>query len=197
MIKFVRPAVLPVLLLAGLATPALAHTGAGSTGSFMAGLGHPIGGLDHVLAMVAVGLWAALRGGRAVWVWPLAFVTVMLLGGALGMSGVQLPFVEPGILASIVVLGVLTALAADVPVAAGAVLIAIFALFHGHAHGTEAPATGAALLYAAGFALATAALHGVGIAFGLASKGALWRNLVRGAGAVTAALGVLLFAGVL
>ncbi|QPC44164.1 HupE/UreJ family protein [Kaustia mangrovi] len=190
--SFIRIAAPAALFALVTVEPASAHVGAGSTSSFAAGLTHPLGGLDHILAMVAVGLWAALKGGRALWVWPCAFVGVMLVGGALGMAGMPLAFVEPGILASIVALGILVALAVDLPVAAGAVLIGVFALFHGHAHGMEAPAAGTALLYAAGFALATAGLHGVGVLFGLVSRDALWRNVIRGAGAATAAAGLAL-----
>ena len=161
--------------------------------SFVAGAEHPLTGLDHILAMVAVGLWESLKGGKALWAWPAAFVGVMLVGGALGMAGVAMPFVEPGIAASIVVLGLLVASAAEVPVAVGALLIGVFALFHGHAHGAEMPATGQAALYALGFALATAALHGVGIAAGLASRAQAWRNVIRFGGAATAAAGALFF----
>ncbi|SER01981.1 urease accessory protein [Faunimonas pinastri] len=161
--------------------------------SFMAGAEHPLTGLDHILAMVAVGLWASLKGGKALWAWPAAFVGVMLVGGALGMAGIPMPLVEPGIAASIVVLGLLVASAAEVPVAIGAVLIGVFALFHGHAHGAEMPATGQAVHYALGFALATAALHGVGIAAGFASRGQVWRNVIRFGGAATAAAGAMFF----
>ncbi|TIP57095.1 MAG: HupE/UreJ family protein, partial [Mesorhizobium sp.] len=99
--------------------PAYAHVGIGTASSFTAGLAHPLSGLDHMTAMVAVGLWAAMKGGKAVWAWPLAFVGVMLAGGALGMLHVPVPFVEPGILASVVALGLLVALAIDLPVSAG------------------------------------------------------------------------------
>jgi urease accessory protein len=184
------------LVLAVLtATPALAHTGAGPTSSFFAGLSHPLGGLDHVLAMVAVGLWAALRGGKAVWAWPSAFVGVMVVSGLLGFAGFQLPLVEPGILASIVVLGLLVATAARVPVAAGAGLIGLFALFHGHAHGAEAPAAASALGYALGFALATVGLHAAGIGAVIAGRGRLWRGAVRAAGAACAVAGAALALG--
>ena len=122
-------------------------------------------GLDHVTVMVMVGLWAALKGGRALWVWPAVFVGVMLVGGALGMEGAPVPFVEPGILASVVALGLLVALAVDLPVVVGAGILAVFALFHGHAHGSEVAETLNGVEYMAGFALATAALHLAGIGF--------------------------------
>ena len=123
--------------------------------------------------MVAVGLWAGVNGGRAVWAWPVAFVGVMLVGGALGMMGVALPAVEPGILASVIVLGLLVLTAARVPVVLGAPLVGVFAMLHGHAHGAELPAAAAAISYSAGFALATALLHaaGLGIAFLSAREG--------------------------
>ena len=113
-------------LLLAAATPALAHPGHGVE-SFAAGVAHPLTGLDHIAVMIAVGLWAALKGGRALWAWPAAFVGVKLVGGAIGVAHVALPFVEPGILASVVVLGLLVALAVNVLVAAGAALIGAFA----------------------------------------------------------------------
>jgi urease accessory protein len=180
--------------LAALAAPAHAHVGIGATTSLGAGFAHPLSGLDHIAAMVAVGLWAALKGGRAVWVWPAAFVGVMLVGGALGIAGVAVPLVEPGILASVVALGLLVALAADLPVAAGAAIIGVFALFHGHAHGAEIPETAGGLEYLAGFALATALLHAAGIGAGLL-LGSRFRGVVRLAGAATAAAGLAMIAG--
>lgn len=177
------------------ASPALAHTGIGATSSFMAGLSHPLGGLDHVLAMVAVGLWAALRGGKALWVWPSAFVGVMLLGGGLGMAGLQPPLVEPVILASVIVLGLLVAGAAKLPVGAGAAIIGVFALSHGLVHGAEMPLAGGALVYALGFAVATAALHGIGIAVAVASRAGGWRTAIRTAGALVAAIGAVIATG--
>ena len=155
---------LTFLIAAVAATPALAHVGVGSTSGFAAGFMHPLLGPDHLLAMVTVGLWAGLVGGAALWVWPLAFVGTMVVGGVLGMSGVALPFVEPAILASVIVLGVLAAFALKAPVWLGAVIAGGFALFHGHAHGTEVPAAAVGIEYLAGFAIATALLHGVGIA---------------------------------
>jgi urease accessory protein len=180
---------LACLLLAAGVAPAHAHVGIGPTSSFSAGFMHPLSGLDHLTVMVAVGLWAALKGGKAIWAWPIAFVGVMLVGAGLGMAHVPVPFVEPGILASVVALGLLVALAVDLPVPAGIAIIGIFALFHGHAHGTEVPENAGGLEYMMGFALATAILHATGIGVGLAS-GLRYRALTRTAGAVCAAIGV-------
>jgi urease accessory protein len=189
-----------LLVLAALAlgvSPAFAHVGVGSTASFAAGLAHPLSGLDHIAVMIAVGLWAALKGGRALWVWPAAFVGVMLAGAALGMAHVPVPFVEPGILASVVALGLMVALAVDLPVWLGAVVIGAFALLHGHAHGSEVAENVGGLEYMAGFALATASLHLTGIGFALTMQRAHLRPLVRLAGAACVLIGVGLFAGVL
>jgi len=189
---------LPALLvLAFGASPAFAHVGHGSTASFAAGVAHPLMGIDHVTVMVAVGLWAALKGHRALWVWPATFVSVMLIGGALGMAHVALPFVEPAILASVVALGLLVALAVDLPVWAGAATVAVFALFHGHAHGTEVAENIGGIEYMAGFALATATLHALGIGLALGLTEARMRGVVRTAGAACALIGVGLMAGVL
>ncbi len=171
---------------------AVAHTGFEHAVSFAAGFQHPWTGLDHMLAMVAVGLWAGLNGGRALWAWPIAFVSVMVVGGALGMAGVPIPIVEPGILASIGVLGLLVLAAARLPVAVGAAVVAAFALLHGHAHGAELPAEAAAATYAAGFALATALLHGLGLAIAYLARNEAGKLAVRGAGALVAAAGIAL-----
>ena len=186
-----------LLLLAGSA-PAFAHLNPGEHGSFMAGFTHPLFGVDHVLAMVAVGLWAALIGGRAVWLVPAAFVGTMLLGYGAAMAGLPLPFVEPVILASVVVTGLMVALAFPIPVQAVMALVGFFALFHGHAHGGEIGEAGWSG-YAAGFAVATALLHAAGVAAGLTVGeilgGGRGRVLTRIAGALTAAGGVWLAIG--
>jgi urease accessory protein len=167
----------------------------GDHGSFMAGLMHPLFGLDHVLAMVAVGLWASQLGGRALWLVPAAFVGVMVAGFLLALAGVPLPFVEPFILASVIVLGLVVALALPLPTAAGAALVGFFALFHGHAHGEEMGAATMAA-YGAGFIISTAFLHALGVAAGLGFGRLLepgqGRLLTRAAGASTVIGGILL-----
>jgi urease accessory protein len=185
---------LAAILLLAAAIPAEAHVGAGTPSSFAAGFAHPLSGLDHMAVMVAVGLWAAMKGGKALWAWPLAFVGVMLAGGVLGLLQVPVPFVEPGILASVVALGLLVALAIDLPVSAGVAIIGLFALFHGHAHGTEVPENAGGVDYMAGFAIATTLLHGAGIAAGL-GLGSRFRGLARAAGAACAAIGAGLALG--
>jgi urease accessory protein len=179
------------LVLAGTSA-AVAHTGLEHAVSFAAGFKHPWTGLDHMLAMVAVGLWAGLNGGRALWVWPVAFIGVMVAGGALGFADVPLPMVEPGILTSVVVLGLLVLAAAQLPVALGAVIVAVFALLHGHAHGAELPAAASAITYAAGFAIATALLHALGLGVAYLAQSERGRMLVRGVGGLVAAGGVAL-----
>ncbi|TIR35233.1 MAG: HupE/UreJ family protein [Mesorhizobium sp.] len=187
---------LSAILLLAAAMPAHAHVGIGTTSSLSAGFMHPLSGLDHMAVMIAVGLWAALKGGKAVVAWPLAFVGVMLAGGTLGMLQVPVPFVEPGILASVVALGLLVALAIDLPVSAGVAIIGLFALFHGHAHGTEVPENAGGLGYMAGFAVATALFHAAGLAAGL-GLGIRFPGLARAAGGACAAVGAGLVFGVL
>lgn len=167
--RFASRACLKTLGAAGIilaATPASAwaHTGVGTAHGIINGFAHPLLGWDHLLAMLAVGIYAAQRGGKAVWLLPVTFVSVMAIGGVLGMAGVMIPGVETGILTSLLVLGALIALAVRFPVMAGMALVALFAIFHGHAHGTEMPHAASALGYALGFCTATALLHIVGIA---------------------------------
>jgi urease accessory protein len=152
-----------------LVSPALAHTGVEQTNSFASGIAHPLNGADHILAMVAVGLWGVLAGGRAIWAWPMAFVTTMLAGFTAATLGLQMPLVEPVIWSSIIILGFF-ALAVKAPVWLGAAIVGFFAFFHGHAHGTEATAD-SLVPYAAGFAFATAGLHAAGIGLGVFAKG--------------------------
>jgi urease accessory protein len=173
------------------ASEVAAHPGITHSFSFVAGLGHPVSGLDHLLAMTAVGHWAALAGGRRIWIWPLAFVASMLVGGALAREGVTIPNIEPAIAASVVILGIAIALLLRLPAAAGAILIALFGMAHGYAHGLEAPSTGWAL-YAIGFVLATALLHLAGIAAGLLTGRKANTLLPRAIGALTAAAGLAL-----
>lgn len=152
--------------LAATTLPAFAHLNPEEHGSFMAGFSHPLLGADHILAMVAVGIWAAQIGGRARWVVPSAFVGTMAIGFMMALGGIDLPFVEPAILASVIALGLLVAMAARFPVSAAAAVVGIFALFHGHAHGGELGSAGA-LQFGVGFVIATALLHVAGIAAGL------------------------------
>lgn len=181
-----------VVIASVLAGPALAHTGVGAVHGFGAGLMHPLFGLDHLLAMVAVGLWAGLTGGRARLAYPLAFVGMMVLAGLWGMSGAALPGVEIGIAVSVVVLGLAIALKATPPLAAGAAACAIFAIFHGHAHGAELPQASSGLGYALGFVLATAALHGAGLGLaGLLAARAPLLARVAGGGLALAGVAIL------
>jgi urease accessory protein len=176
---------------------ALAHPGH-DAGGFAHGVMHPLGGLDHVLAMVAVGLYAALLGGRALWLVPATFVGVMAIGGALGAAGYPLPYTEIGIALSVIALGLAVALRASLPTLAAMALVGLFAIFHGHAHGAEMPADAAAVSYATGFMLATALLHGAGIAIGLAAGRLAERggwHVAQVAGGAIALAGVALLAG--
>jgi urease accessory protein len=186
------------VLLALSASAAQAHTGVGGTVGFGHGFGHPFSGLDHILAMVAVGLFAVNLGGRAMWLVPASFVSMMAAGGMLGIAGVNVPFVEIGIALSVMVLGAAVALRCNVPVVAAMALVGFFAIFHGHAHGAEMPADASGLAYAIGFTLATAILHAAGIGLGL-GIGAASRNyaprIAQVGGGAMALAGVGLLAG--
>ena len=193
----------PVCLLAALSSiipsVALAHTGAHTSG-FAHGFAHPISGLDHVLAMVMVGLFAYQLGGRALWIVPLAFVSAMSVGGVLGLAGIGVPFIEIGIALSVVVLGALVASNARTPVIAAVAVVGFFAIFHGYAHGAEMPANAAALTYAIAFLIATALLHLTGAALGLGIDKAGQRTgsaFVRVAGAFGLVAGLGIFTGIL
>jgi urease accessory protein len=162
----IRILALATVAFAATTAPAFAHLNPAEHGSFMAGFSHPLFGLDHILVMVAVGLWAAQIGGRALWRVPLAFVATMAVGFGLAVAGIDLPFVEPAILASVVALGLLLAMAVRLDTAMSMAIVAVFALFHGHAHGGELGAAGA-LPFGVGFVIATALLHAAGIGLGL------------------------------
>ena len=170
----------------GVAGPALAHTDEIVAGGFLSGVLHPLLGLDHLVAMVAVGLWGAFLGPPAIWLLPLVFPSVMAAGGALGVAGVALPGVELGIAGSGVALGLAVAFGWRAPLALAAVLVGAFAIFHGHAHGTELPEAANPFAYAAGFVLATGALHLAGIGLGTLTRFRRGEWVVRGAGAVVA-----------
>src|SRR5262249_33639513 len=158
-----------VALTGAMVSPALAHTGVGQTNSFAFGIAHPLNGADHILATVTLGLWAVVAGGRAILIWPTTFVSTMLAGFAAATFGLDVPFVEPAIWSSVIILGAFVALQVKAPVWFGAVIAGLFAFFHGHAHGAEATAV-SVVPYAAGFALATAGLHAAGIGLGLFAK---------------------------
>jgi urease accessory protein len=177
---------------------ASAHPGHEGTPGLVHGFLHPLGGLDHILAMVAVGLFAARLGGRALWLVPASFVVTMAVAGVAGMTGFALPYVEAGIALSILVLGAAIALDWTMPVAAAMGLVAFFAVFHGHAHGAEMPQTMSGLAYGAGFVAATAALHALGIGLGLfiSRSGEMFGRRVLQVGGTAAALaGAALLAG--
>ncbi|MFI5315743.1 MAG: HupE/UreJ family protein [Myxococcota bacterium] len=173
-----------------LASPASAHTETGQAVGFLTGFMHPISGPDHVLAMVAVGLWGAQLGAPAIWALPVAFPMVMALGGMLGLLGVPLPGVECGIAASALMLGGAVTFEVRPPLPVAAALVGVFAIFHGHAHGAELPPGQSALLYSIGFVVATGCLHALGIAIGTVHRFAWGRTLLRVAGAGVATGGV-------
>jgi urease accessory protein len=171
------------------AQAALAHVEQGEARGLLSGLLHPVSGLDHVLAMVAVGLWGAQLGAPAIWVLPVAFPLVMAMGGMLGFLGVPVPGVEYGIAASAIVLGTAIAFEIRPPLVIAALVVACFAVFHGHAHGTELPPGQSALLFSMGFVVATGCLHAVGIGIGTVHRRPWGRRLLRVAGTVVAAGG--------
>lgn len=184
--------ILPLLVLLA-PTAAMAHTGIGphTHSAFGSGFVHPFLGLDHMLTMVAVGLFAAMTGGRATLAYPASFVGAMVLGGFLGFEGAALPVIEPTILASVVVLGAAIAFALRPPLALACGAIALFGMAHGYAHGLEGPALGG-LPYAAGFVIATAILHGIGLGLGFAAGSLGKPAFARALGALTAAAGLAL-----
>jgi len=194
----IRRLAIAAAALGAATAPAFAHLDPAAHGSLAAGFSHPLFGLDHILVMVAVGLWAASLKGRAVLAVPAAFVGTMGLGFVAAIAGLPLPFVEPVILASIVFVGIVVALALPFSAAGMAAAVAFFAFFHGHAHGGELGEAGAAS-FAIGFMIATVLLHATGIALGVAFARAQGRDgrswLTRATGAATAAAGLVLAFG--
>jgi len=190
-----RPAGPGIAAVLVLCAPLLAraHTEGAAAGSgFATGFAHPLGGLDHVLAMLAVGMWGAQLGPPALWLLPVAFPLVMSLGGVAGIAGLPLPAVEIGITASVIVLGSLIALDRRPPLAVAGLLVAFFAVFHGYAHGVELPGRTGAVAYSAGFVVATGAIHLAGIGIGLVVKLPRGLRLLRAGGTGIAATGLYL-----
>lgn len=196
-ISIISRRALPWLTVLFLPTLAQAHPGfPGHTHGFANGLEHPLTGLDHICVMFAVGLWAAQRGGCALWAVPLTFVSVMAVGGMLGMAGGVLPLAETGIAASVLIFGILIATRSRLPLPASVFIVGLFALFHGFAHGVEMPATSSGLAFGMGFILATVSLHLGGISLGLVARRYGSVQLIRCAGVVIAVYGIYLCLGV-
>jgi urease accessory protein len=186
---------LPVAVLWPLR--AWAHVGSGEAGGFLIGLQHPVSGFDHVLAMIAVGLWGAQLGAPALWILPVVFPMMMAMGGMLGLLGIPIPGVEVGIAISAVVLGFMVMTEARPKIQLAMAIVAFFAIFHGHAHGTELPAGQSGLLYSIGFVAATGCLHGAGITIGLIHRWPVGRLVLRGAGSLVCAAGIYFLVGAL
>jgi urease accessory protein len=174
-----------------LTTHLLAHTQGGEAAGLLSGLQHPVSGLDHILAMVAVGLWGAQLGPPAIWLLPVTFPMVMAFGGMLGLMGFTLPGIEIGIATSAIILGVMVGWEARPPLWIAAVVVGFFAIFHGHAHGTELPSGADALLYSIGFVVATGCLHAAGIGIGLIHRWPTGQAALRVAGVAVALAGVI------
>lgn len=188
---------LSALALLAAAAPALAHTNRDVGAGLLSGLLHPLTGLDHLLAMVAVGIWGTQLGAPAVWLLPLTFPLVMSFGGVLGVRAVPLPAVEIGVAASAAVLGLMILLSARPLLSVAAGIVGAFAIFHGHAHGAELPAAAEPLAYGLGFVLVTGLLHAAGIAIGLLDRWPAGALTLRGLGAVIGAIGIYLLGGLL
>ncbi|BEU03765.1 urease accessory protein UreJ [Agarivorans sp. OAG1] len=185
--------ILAAMLL--LSFNASAHEVTGFGGGFVSGFVHPVLGVDHVVAMIAVGLWGALLGAPAIWVLPVVFPLVMAFGGVLGIIGLPIPAVETGIATSAVVLGGMIAFALKPHLLVAAIVVAIFAIFHGHAHGTELPQSATPLAYSIGFVLSTGLLHLCGIVFGQLVRAPAGRVLIQATGGVIATAGVWILVG--
>lgn len=170
-----RRIIILLMLLVSVPGMVSAHTGVGSMTGFSSGFGHPIAGLDHLLAMLAVGLWAACLGGRSRWAVPATFIIFMAVGGFVGMADFSVPFIEHGIVFSVLALGFFVTGALKVSPINSAVIVGFFALFHGHAHGSEIPLTAGSIAYISGFLIATTFLHSIGLSLGM-----LFQNVSSG-----------------
>jgi urease accessory protein len=179
-----------LLCILGWAQVAGAHVEAGQAAGFMTGLHHPWSGLDHVLAMIAVGLWGAQLGSPALWILPIAFPMMMAVGAMMGLVGIPVPGVEIGIALSAIVLGSMILAEVRPKLAIAIAMVGIFAIFHGHAHGTELPDGQSGLLYSMGFVIATGCLHGLGVLLGLVNAIPVGKLVVRGAGTFIAGMGI-------
>jgi urease accessory protein len=194
--RVVRLTLLSLALALAIPEALWAHEGGAAVG-LLNGLKHPVSGMDHVLAMIAVGLWGAQLGAPAVWALPVTFPVVMAFGGMLGLLGVPIPGVEVGIAVSAIVLGALVMGEVRAPLAVTAVVVGIFAIFHGHAHGAELPEGASGITYSLGFVVATGMLHGVGIGIGTIHRWSAGRKLIRLAGAAVCVAGVSFLLGAL
>lgn len=180
-------AVISVVIFASTAS---AHVQQGQAASFLTGLEHPWSGLDHILAMVAVGLWGAQLGNPAIWVLPIAFPLVMSLGAMMGLMGIPLPGIEVGIAVSAIVLGAMVLGEIRPKLVFAAIIVGFFAIFHGHAHGTELPQGQSGLLYSIGFVIATGCLHALGIVIGLIYRWPIGKLVLRCSGGMISAMGI-------
>ena len=180
-----------ILFSLGWVQVACAHVEGGQAAGFITGLQHPWSGLDHMLAMIAVGLWGAQLGSPALWLLPIAFPMMMAMGAMMGLLGIPVPGVEIGIAFSAIVLGAMILAEVRTKLAITIAMVGVFAIFHGHAHGTELPAGQSGLLYSIGFVIATGCLHGLGIALGLVNGFPMGKLALRGAGTFIALMGVV------
>ena len=184
-----------IVMLLGVIQPLSAHTTGGAIGGLASGLGHPFIGTDHLLAMLAVGIWAYQLGGSAVWKIPLVFVLTLLIGTSLGLAGLGLPYIEPMIAASLMVFGLMIAMKSRVMPVAASALVGLFAVFHGYAHGIEMPLAASPLAYITGFTLATIGLHALGLLLGYAIQRSAKTLLLRVGGLGLAGTGLLFLVG--
>ena len=187
-----------ILFFLSLSSSVFAHADATSLqGGFISGFMHPLTGLDHIVAMVAVGLWGVFLGKPAIWVLPIVFPLVMAFGGALGVIGIDIPAIETGIALSGIVLGLAVAFAVKPPLWVAAIIVGAFAIFHGHAHGTELPNATSPLVFSVGFVTATGLLHLAGIAFGELARWSWGEKVVRVIGVGIAGIGSAFLFGVM